>query len=142
MKAKRIWFEDSKIYMEDHNGRILWQSMLYYSRLNEATDEERNTYELGHFGIRWETIDEDISYESFEYPNPEPTDFARFFMLHPELNAMAIAHRLNIPQNVMASYLCGIKNPSPEKLREIETAIREAGKQLCELQTDTFQPAT
>ena len=69
MKATRVWFEGERIYIETDDGRTLWQSILYYQRLKNATDEQRNDYELGHFGIHWEEIDEDISYESFEYEN-------------------------------------------------------------------------
>ena len=61
MKAKRVWFEGERIYIETDDGRTLWQSILYYQRLKNATDEQRSDYELGHFGIHWEEIDEDIS---------------------------------------------------------------------------------
>jgi predicted nucleic acid-binding protein len=59
------------------------------------------------------------------------------FKNNPELNVSAIARRLAIPQSVMASYLCGIKKPSPERLREIETSIREIGENLRRIQIVT-----
>lgn len=67
MVAKKVWFEGERIYIETDDGRVLWQSILYYQRLRNATEEQRKDYELEAFGIHWEEIDEDVSYESFEY---------------------------------------------------------------------------
>ena len=130
MKAKKVWFEGERIYIETDDGRTLWQSILYYQRLKNATNEQRNDYELGHFGIHWEEIDEDISYESFEYENPEPTGISRIFLTHPELNASAVARRLGIQQSLLAQYIRGLKKPSAEREQKILETIREIG---CEL---------
>ena len=130
MKATRVWFEGERIYIETDDGRTLWQSILYYQRLKNATDEQRNDYELGHFGIHWEEIDEDISYESFEYENPEPVGISRIFLTHPELNASAVARRLGIQQSLLAQYIRGLKKPSAEREQKIIETIREIG---CEL---------
>ena len=130
MKATRVWFEGERIYIETDDGRTLWQSILYYQRLKNATDEQLNDYELGHFGIHWEEIDEDISYESFEYENPEPTGISRIFLTHPELNASAIARRLGIQQSLLAQYIRGLKKPSAERERMILETIREIGSEL------------
>lgn len=130
MKATRVWFEGERIYIETDDGRTLWQSILYYQRLKNATDEQRNDYELGHFGIHWEEIDEDISYESFEYENPEPTGISRIFLTHPELNASAVARRLGIQQSLLAQYIRGLKKPSAEREQMILEAIRDIGHSL------------
>ena len=130
MKAKRVWFDGERIYIETDDGRTLWQSILYYQRLKNATEEQRNDYELGHFGIRWEEIDEDISYESFEYENPEPVGISRIFLTHPELNASAVARRLGIQQSLLAQYIRGLKKPSAEREQKILETIREIGTEL------------
>ena len=130
MKAKRVWFDVERIYIETDDGRTLWQSILYYQRLKNATEEQRNDYELGHFGIHWEEIDEDISYESFEYENPEPVGISRIFLTHPELNASAVARRLGIQQSLLAQYIRGLKKPSAERERKILETIREIGTEL------------
>lgn len=91
MVAKKVWFEGERIYIETDDGRTLWQSILYYQRLRNATKEQREDYELGAFGIHWEEIDEDVSYESFEYDDPEPAGISRLFLTHPEINASAVA---------------------------------------------------
>ena len=129
MRAKRVWFEGERIYIETDDGRTLWQSILYYQRLKNATKEQRNDYELGHFGIHWEEIDEDISYESFEYENPEPTGISRIFLTHPELNASAVARRLGIQQSLLAQYIRGLKKPAAEHGQMILEAIREIGNE-------------
>ena len=134
MKAKRVWFEGERIYIETDDGRTLWQSILYYQRLKNATDEQRNDYELGHFGIHWEEIDEDISYERFEYDMPEPVGISRIFLTHPELNASAVARRLGIQQSLLAQYIRGLKKPSAEREQKILETIREIGCELSAVQ--------
>ena len=133
MKAKKIWFENEKLYAEMEDGRVLWQSILYYRRLVEATDEQRDNYELGNFGIRWENIDEDVSYESFEYDNPEPVGISRLFLTHPELNASSVARRMGMKQSLLASYINGTKKPSAEREAKILDTIRQIGKELMSL---------
>lgn len=130
MKAKRLWFEGERIYIETDDGRTLWQSVLYYQRLMNATENQRNDYELGHFGIHWEEIDEDVSYESFEYEMPEPVGISRIFLTHPELNASAVARRLGIQQSLLAQYIRGLKKPSVEREKMILDVIREIGSEL------------
>ena len=46
---------------------------------------------LGHFGIHCKAIDEEFSYESFEYENSEPVGISHIFLMHPNLNASAVA---------------------------------------------------
>ena len=130
MKVKKIWFQDEKLYAEMEDGRILWQSILYYRRLVEATDKQRNNYELGSFGIHWEDIDEDVSYESFEYDNPEPAGISRLFLTHPELNASSVARRMGMKQSLLASYIGGTKKPSAEREAEILNTVRQIGREL------------
>lgn len=130
MVAKKVWFEGERIFIETDDGRTLWQSVLYYQRLKNATEEQRNNYELGAFGIHWEDIDEDISYESFEYDNPEPTGIARLFLMHPEINASAVARRMGMQQSLLAQYIRGIKKPSEERAKMILETVREIGKEL------------
>lgn len=133
MKAIKVWFEDERIYILTDDGRTLWQSVLYYQRLRNATPEQRADYELGAFGIHWEDIDEDVSYESFEYDDPEPTGISRLFLTHPEINASAVARRMGMQQSLLAQYIRGIKKPSKEREQAILAAIHEIGRELCAL---------
>ena len=119
MKISKIWFADDRIYGLTDDGRELWQSLLYYRRLRNATDEERANYEIDDEGIHWYDLDEDVSFESFEYDDPEPTGISRIFLSHPELNASAVGRRLGISQSLMAQYINGTKKPSKERERLI-----------------------
>ncbi len=130
MKIKRIWFADGRIYGETDDGRVLWQSLLYYKRLRDATPEQRANYEMDDEGIYWEDLDEDVSFESFEYENPEPTGISLIFLSHPEINALAIGKRLGISQGVMTQYVNGSKQPSKQCELKIMQEIRNVAGEL------------
>lgn len=127
---KKPWFENEKIFIQTDDGRVLWQSLLWYSRLKNATEEERNNYRINQFGIRWESLDEDMSLESFTYEQPEPQGISRLFLIHPELNASAIARRLGMKQSLLAQYINGTKKPSQEREKLILDEIRKIGLEL------------
>lgn len=130
MTVTKIWFADNRIYGETNDGRTLFQSLLYYKRLLNATDEQRNNYRISRMGIHWEELDEDVSFESFEYDNPEPVGIAKFFLTHPEINASAIARRLGLQQSLLASYINGSKKPSKEREDLIMAEVRSLGAEL------------
>ena len=130
MKISKIWFANDRIYGLTDDGRELWQSLLYYKRLRNATDEERANYEMDDEGIHWYELDEDVSFESFEYDDPEPTGISRIFLSHPELNASAVGRRLGISQSLMAQYINGTKKPSKERERLIMDEIILISKEL------------
>lgn len=130
MILTKIWFENNRIYGLTDDGRTLWQSLLYYKRLMNATEEQRNNYEMDDEGIHWEDIDEDVSFESFEYDNPEPIGISKFFLSHPEINASAIARRLGIHQSLFACYINGTKKPSKEREELIMNEVRALGLEL------------
>lgn len=127
---KKLWFKDEKIFIQTDHEKNLWQSLLWYPRLKNATEEERNDYRINRFGIRWESIDEDISFESFTYEQPEPQGISRLFLTHPELNASAIARRLGMKQSLLAQYINGTKKPSPKREKLILDEIRKVGLEL------------
>ena len=130
MVLKKIWFQDGRIYGLIDEGKTVWQSLLWYKRLNAATDEQRNDYEMDDEGIHWYGLDEDISYESFEYDDPEPKGISRIFLSHPELNASAVARRIGISQSLMAQYINGMKKPSKDRERMILNEIKVIGREL------------
>ena len=129
-KIKKIWFADDRIYGETDDGRVLWQSLLYYKRLRNATPTQRENYEMDDEGIYWPALDEDVSFESFEYDNPEPKGISLLFLSHPELNAVAIGKRLGISQGLMTQYVNGTKKPSAEREYEILQEIKNAASEL------------
>ena len=58
MIITKIWFDDNRIYGLTDDGRTLFQSLLYYKRLLNATPQQREAYRIGHFGIHWEELGE------------------------------------------------------------------------------------
>ncbi|MDR0845499.1 MAG: DUF2442 domain-containing protein [Tannerella sp.] len=73
MKITKLWFDDNKIFIQTDGGKELWQSLLWYQRLQYASEEQRKNYRLSYSGIHWPDVDEDISFESFLYDEREPT---------------------------------------------------------------------
>ncbi len=132
MKVIKLWFEDGRIYVTNDKGETLYQSLKFYPRLLVATDEQRAKYELWDYGIRWDEIDEDMSYESFYYDDTkEPTPGIQdAFLSHPELNISAVARRMGIQQSLLASYIKGTKTPSPERRKLILDTLHEIGSSL------------
>ncbi|MFN8346550.1 MAG: DUF2442 domain-containing protein [Spirosomataceae bacterium] len=65
--ATRIWFDDSRIFAELNDGRVVGMPLVWFPRLKQATDAQRTNYELWEGGawIHWEELDEDLSAEGF-----------------------------------------------------------------------------
>ena len=61
--AKRLWFDESNLWVELTDGRQLGVPLTYFPRLRQATPEQREQYELSGAGtgLHWEALDEDIS---------------------------------------------------------------------------------
>ena len=97
--------------------------------MKNATDEQRNDYELGYFGIHWEEIDEDLSFEGF-FRQKNTNTLYELFMAHPEINASAVARRLGMAQSLLAQYISGTKRPSDERMECIKAEIRQIGAEL------------
>jgi len=133
MEINKIWFADGFIYAQTDNEKVLRQSLKWYPRLAGATDKQREEYRFSTMGIHWEALDEDISFESFTYEDKEPENenrLAAFFSSHPEINVTQFANRAGIPRSVFASYLCGVKVPSKQRLKEIEKALHGMAEEL------------
>jgi hypothetical protein len=132
MKIEKLWFDNERIFVTNEKGETLSQSLKFYPRLLVATDAERENYEFEPFGIHWEQIDEDVSYESFYYEDTkEPLPGIQdAFLSHPELNVSAVARRMGIQQSLLASYIKGVKTPSDERKKFILDTIHEIGKSL------------
>ena len=79
MKITEIWFSGDQIFGRDEKGKVYSQSLLWYPRLKEASSEEREKFSFGFDGIHWRNLDEDISFESFEYEDAQPSAMQRFW---------------------------------------------------------------
>lgn len=129
MTIKEIWFDADNIYGKDENGKVYSQSLLWYPRLKNATEEERSKYRFGFDGIHWRNLDEDISFESFCYDDAKPSPLQKFFLTHKELNISEFAKRIGINASLLRNYINGFKHPSHEREMEILNSIHAIGKE-------------
>lgn len=128
--AKKVWFDKDRIFIETDNKRVLSQPILYYRKLAEATDQQKEEYKISLLGIHWEDLDEDVSFESFEYDNSDPTELQRFFLTHREVNIAEFAKRAGINATLLRNYINGFKKPSKEREQEILFHIHQMGKEF------------
>ena len=130
MKIKEVWFDADFIYGRDEEGKEYKQSLLWYSGLRQANDEERSKYMFGFDGIHWRELDEDISFESFGYEDAEPSALQRFFLTHKEINVAEFARRMGMNPTLLRNYINGFKKPSKEREQEILDHIHKLGEEL------------
>ncbi len=133
MKLHDIRFDSEFIYATDENGRTMKQSLLWYPALKSASEEDRQKYTVGFDGLHWRELDEDISFESFEYDDAIPTPLQEFFLTHREINVAEFARRVGINATLLRNYINGFKKPSKERERQIVAAINELGKEYVAL---------
>lgn len=125
----KVWTTATEIWVEREDGVKGFEKFDDYPRLRDATKEERDSYEITPYGLHWEILDEDLSFEGF-FKKKEHTTLYDFFMKHPELNASAIARSLGISQSLFAQYISGKKQPSVEREKQIVEQIHNIGAEL------------
>ena len=130
MKNTKIWFDADYIYSKDEEGKEYKQSLLWYPKLREASDDERSQYTFGMGGIHWRGLDEDISFESFGYDDAEPSAMQRFFLMHKEINVAEFARLMGLNPTLLRNYINGFKKPSKEREQEIMDFIHKLGKEM------------
>ena len=130
MKIKEIWFDADYIYGRDDEGKEYKQSLLWYSRLRHANEEERSNYTFGLSGIHWRDLDEDVSFESFGYEDAEPSSIQRFFLTHKEINVAEFARSMGMNPTLLRNYINGFKKPSKEREQEILDHIHKLGEEM------------
>lgn len=128
-KIEKIWLTEDAVWIKTADGREACEKFDDYPRLRYATSEQRANYTADSWGIRWEDIDEDLSFEGFFDKRPT-TELYKLFMAHPELNVSAIARRMGISQSLMAQYISGKKKASEARLKRILDTVREIGQEL------------
>ena len=74
-EVKRVWLDDSAIWVELNDGRRAKEDFVAYSRLSSSTPSQRKNFRLSHFGIHWPEIDEDLSYDGF-FKKQQAEDFS------------------------------------------------------------------
>ncbi|MFI3287451.1 MAG: DUF2442 domain-containing protein [Rikenellaceae bacterium] len=127
MDVKTIKFDDKYIYLINTQGVVYKQSLLWYSALRSASEKERLDYTVSMLGIHWRALDVDISFESFDYEDAEPTELQRFFLTHKEINVAEFARNVGINATLLRNYINGFKKPSKEREQQILRHIHKLG---------------
>ena len=112
------------------DGRVATFMFRDSDRLRKANAAQRSAFKLSFGGLRWEEIDEDLSYDSIFEPQEHPLRGSAKFK---PLNMSEVARRLGIQQSLMAAYMNGSKKPSAERERLIREEIRKIGRELLDL---------
>lgn len=133
MKIKKIWFDGDYIYGMDERNNTYRQSLLWYSKLRNASAEERERYTFSTIGIHWRELDEDVSFESFGYEDAEPSKLQRFFLTHKEINVSEFARMIGINAALLRNYINGFKKPSKEREEQILEQIHKIGAEFMEV---------
>jgi hypothetical protein len=61
ISATAVSFDDNSMWVDLSDGRTIGVPYAWFPRLLSATPKQRETVEIGRFGLHWESIDEDIS---------------------------------------------------------------------------------
>jgi len=129
IKVTKAWVTDTDVWIRTAEGREANEKIASYPRLRFATKKQREKFTLSADGIHWSEIDEDLSFEGF-FEEKKTNLLYRLFIMHPELNASAIARRLHISQSLFAQYVSGTKKPSAEREQKILNEVRAIGREL------------
>lgn len=125
----KVWLTDTAVWIRTADGKEAHEKFADYQRLKFATPRQLANFTVDNFGIHWEELDEDLSFEGF-FREKKSNPLYDLFIAHPELNAAAIARRLGISQSLFAQYISGTKKPSTQRYEEIIETIRAIGREL------------
>ena len=65
MKIEKVWFENNYIFIKTDVGHILGNPLSWFPVLLNATNEQRNNFEISLFGIYWPDLNEDLGLNGF-----------------------------------------------------------------------------
>ena len=109
------------------DGRLATLHYKDFERLKSATPKQRLDYRISFEGLRWDNLDEDISFESVFNPDQFPLKLSS--KLKP-INMSEVARRLGIQQSLMAAYMNGSKYPSEKRKKAILDEIHKIANEL------------
>lgn len=61
ISAKTVRFDESTMWVELSDGRTMGVPLVWFPKLLNASERDRNDFELSKRGIHWDALDEDIS---------------------------------------------------------------------------------
>lgn len=130
----KIKFTDDAVYVTCKDGKTAALLFKDFPQLVNATEAQRQNYTVSPFGIHWEDLDEDLSFDGFFNYTNEKNEIADFFREFPEISIGKFAERIGISPTMLRHYACGTKVPSPKRKKEIQTTIHNIAKKLADFQ--------
>ena len=61
----KVWIDKDAVYIQTDKGEIFNERFADYPRLRTALPSQLANFEYDNIGIRWEELDEDLSYKGF-----------------------------------------------------------------------------
>ncbi len=128
-------FRDENIFLETVNGTVKSMPLRWFKRLEKATQEQRENFTLSPFGIHWEELNEDLSFDGFFTYNKDKivknkSEIADLFAEFPFLNLEEVGKIAGISPALLRHYACGVKKPSAERTQQIKNTLRKVGERL------------
>ena len=71
-KIVKVWIDNEAVYIQTNKGEIFNEQFANYPRLQMASSSQLANFECDNIGIRWEELDEDLSYKGFMTANHSP----------------------------------------------------------------------
>lgn len=133
-KIKNLWFEGNRICIRTDAGNKYSRPLEAFPELMDADAEQRNLFEIDPDGdeIRWEKLDADLHISSFfetnepNYHNEVADLFARF----PWLNYVEVAKAMDVHPSLIARYIYGMEEPSPQNMSQLRSSLHSFGREL------------
>ena len=61
----KVWIDNDAVYIQTNKGKIFNERFSDYPRLRVALPSQRANFEYDNIGVRWQELDEDLSYKGF-----------------------------------------------------------------------------
>ncbi|MCF0075780.1 DUF2442 domain-containing protein [Dyadobacter sp. CY261] len=65
VSIKAVWFQADRIFIRTASGEERSMPLEWFPRIFNASQAEREQFELSAFGIHWSELDDDLSFEGF-----------------------------------------------------------------------------
>lgn len=65
IKVVKVWFDNGLIYIKTADGEEKNHPLSWFPKLKNTTKAVLENFTLSPFGIHWEQLDEDLSFEGF-----------------------------------------------------------------------------
>ena len=65
MKIEKVWFDNDYIFIKTDVGHVIGNPLSWFTVLLNATKEQRDNFEICHFGIYLPDLNEDLGMNGF-----------------------------------------------------------------------------